>query len=73
MSCQHKEGKHGPMGPGQVSRYDSVLQNGLMAFIAESVDSRNHVIVALAVTAGLAASLLRFGLLDMLVGLAVAV
>jgi hypothetical protein len=49
------------------------LQNGLMAFIAESVDSRNHVIVALAVTAGLVASLLHFGLLDMLVGLAVAV
>ena len=35
------------------------LQNGLMAFIAESVDSRNHVIVALAVTAGLVASLLQ--------------
>ena len=49
------------------------LQNGSMAFIAESVDSRNHVIVALAVTAGLVASLLHFGLLDMLVGLVVAV
>jgi hypothetical protein len=49
------------------------LQNELMAFIAESVDSRNHVIVALAVTAGLVASLLHFGLLDMLVGLVVAV
>jgi hypothetical protein len=49
------------------------LQNGLMAFIAESVDSRNHVIVALAVTAGLIASLLHFGLLDMLVGLVVAI
>jgi hypothetical protein len=49
------------------------LQNGLMAFIAESVDSRNHVIVALAVTAGLVASLLHFGLLDMLVGLVVAI
>jgi hypothetical protein len=49
------------------------LQNGLMAFIAESVDSRNHVIVALAVTAGLVASVLHFGLLDMLVGLVVAV
>jgi hypothetical protein len=44
-----------------------------MAFIAESVDSRNHVIVALAVTAGLIASLLHFGLLDMLVGLVVAI
>ena len=45
---------------------------GSMAFIAESVDARNHVIVALSVTAGLVASLLKFGLLDMLVGLAVA-
>ena len=49
------------------------IQSGLMAFIAESVDSRNHVIVALSVTAGLAGALLRFGLLDMLVGLAVAI
>jgi Co/Zn/Cd efflux system component len=49
------------------------IHSGLMAFIAESVDSRNHVIVALSVTAGLAAALLRFGLLDMLVGLVVAV
>jgi hypothetical protein len=49
------------------------LHSNLMAFIAESVDSRNHVIVALGVTAGLAASLLHFSLLDMLVGLAVAV
>jgi Co/Zn/Cd efflux system component len=49
------------------------IHSGMMAFIAESVDSRNHVIVALSVTAGLAASLLRFGLLDMLVGLVVAI
>jgi hypothetical protein len=49
------------------------IQSGLMAFITESVDSRNHVIVALAVTAGLAAALLRFGLLDLLVGLIVAI
>jgi Co/Zn/Cd efflux system component len=48
------------------------LHNGLMVFIAESVDSRNHVIVALSVTAGLVAALLRFSLLDMLVGLVVA-
>jgi hypothetical protein len=46
--------------------------SGLMAFITESVDSRNHVIVAVSVTAGLAASALQFGLLDMVVGLAVA-
>ncbi len=49
------------------------LHSSSMAFIAESVDARNHVIVSLGVTAGLVASLLRFGLLDMLVGLAVAV
>ncbi|HTP07585.1 MAG TPA: cation transporter [Anaerolineae bacterium] len=49
------------------------IRHGLMAFIAESVDSRNHVIVALGVTTGLAASLLRIGLVDMLVGLVVAI
>ena len=48
------------------------IHSGLMAFIAESVDSRNHVIVALSVTAGLIAALLQFGWLDMLVGLVVA-
>jgi len=47
-------------------------RSGSLAFIAESVDSRNHVIVALGVTAGLGASLLRFGLLDVLVALCVA-
>ena len=44
-----------------------------MALITQSVDSRNHVIVAISVTVGLIASLLRFPLLDTLVGLAVAV
>jgi hypothetical protein len=53
-------------------RYVGIL-NGSMTFIAESVDARNHVIVALSVTAGLVASLLHFGLLDMLVGLVVAI
>jgi hypothetical protein len=48
------------------------IQSGLMTFITESVDSRNHIVVALGVTAGLIASQLQFGLLDMLVGLAVA-
>jgi hypothetical protein len=43
-----------------------------MAFLTESMDSRNHVIVALSVTAGLIGSLLRFGLLEMLIGLVVA-
>jgi Co/Zn/Cd efflux system component len=48
------------------------IQSGSMAFIAESVDARNHVVIALGVTAGLVASLMHFGLLDMLVGLIVA-
>jgi hypothetical protein len=47
------------------------LRSGSLALIAQSVDSRNHVIVAASVTAGLVASLLRFGLLDTFVGLAV--
>ena len=49
------------------------VRSGSMALITQSVDSRNHVIVAASVTAGLVASLLRFPLLDTLVGLAVAV
>ena len=49
------------------------LRSGSLALITQSVDSRNHVIVAASVTAGLVASLLRFPLLDTLVGLAVAV
>lgn len=48
------------------------LRSGIMALITQSVDSRNHVIVAASVTAGLIASLLRFSLLDTLVGLGVA-
>jgi len=49
------------------------LRSGSLALITQSVDSRNHVIVAASVTAGLVASLLQFPLLDTLVGLAVAV
>jgi Co/Zn/Cd efflux system component len=49
------------------------LRSGSVALITQSVDSRNHVIVALSVTAGLIASLLHFDLLDTLVGLAVAI
>jgi hypothetical protein len=49
------------------------LQGGSIALITQSVDSRNHVIVAAGVTAGLLASLLRFPLLDTLVGLAVSI
>jgi ribosomal protein S19E (S16A) len=47
------------------------LRSGSIALITQSVDSRNHIIVAASVTAGLIASLLRFPLLDTLVGLAV--
>jgi ribosomal protein S19E (S16A) len=47
------------------------LRNGSIALITQSVDSRNHIIVATSVSAGLIASLLRFPLLDTLVGLAV--
>jgi Co/Zn/Cd efflux system component len=49
------------------------LRSGCVALITQSVDSRNHVIVAISVTAGLIASLLRFYLLDTLVGLVVAI
>ena len=48
------------------------VRSGSMALVTQSVDSRNHVIVAASVTAGLVTSLLRFPLLDTLVGLAVA-
>ncbi|MGA9351240.1 MAG: cation transporter [Anaerolineae bacterium] len=48
------------------------LSSGSLALITQSVDSRNHVIVAASVTTGLVASLLRFPLLDTLVGLTVA-
>ena len=48
------------------------VRSGSLALITQSVDSHNHVIVAASVTAGLLASLLRFPLLDTLVGLAVA-
>ena len=49
------------------------LRSGSLALITQSVDSRNHVIVAVSVTAGLVASLFQFPLLDTLVGLAVAI
>jgi protein-S-isoprenylcysteine O-methyltransferase Ste14 len=48
------------------------LRRGSLALITQSVDSRNHVIVAGSVTAGLIAAALRFPWLDYLVGLAVA-
>jgi cation diffusion facilitator family transporter len=49
------------------------LRSASVALITQSVDSRNHIIVALSVTAGLVGTLMRFSLLDTLVGLAVAV
>ncbi len=49
------------------------LRSGSVALITQSIDSRNHVFVALGVTARLAATLLHFSLLDSLVGLAVAI
>jgi len=49
------------------------VNSGSLALITQSVDSRNHVIVAASVTAGLIAARVRFPLLDTLVGLAVAV
>lgn len=48
------------------------VRSGSLALITQSVDSRNHVIVAASVTVGLIASRLDFPLLDTLVGLAVA-
>jgi len=48
------------------------LQSGIMALITQSVDSRNHVIVAAGVTSGLIASLLHYPFLDTVVGLIVA-
>jgi Co/Zn/Cd efflux system component len=43
-----------------------------LPLISQAVDSRNHAIVAAGVTIGLLAALLRFPLLDSLVGLAIA-
>jgi len=48
------------------------LRAGSPALITQSVDSRNHVIVAVGVLAGLGASLLRFPWLDRVVGLIIA-
>jgi len=48
------------------------LRAGSPALITQSVDSRNHVVVAVGVLAGLSASLLRFPWLDRIVGLIIA-
>ena len=49
------------------------LRNNSFTLVTQSVDSRNHVIVAAGVTAGLIASKYNWPLLDTLVGLAVSV
>jgi len=49
------------------------MRSGSVALITQSVDSRNHVIVAASVTAGLIAARVNFPLLDTVIGLAVAV
>ena len=48
------------------------LRSASPALITQSVDSRNHVIVAVGVLAGLGASALRFPWLDRIVGLTIA-
>jgi hypothetical protein len=57
---------------GQYQQYVGV-RSGSLSLVSQSVDSRNHVIVAGGVLAGLVAAALNFGLLDVIVGLAVAV
>ena len=49
------------------------LKHSCVPLIAQSIDSRNHIIVAGGVAAGLTASLLHFSLLDKIVGIIVAV
>lgn len=49
------------------------LKSGNMALITQSIDSRNHVIVAAGVVSGLTASLLHFTLLDTVVGVCIAI
>jgi Co/Zn/Cd efflux system component len=57
---------------GQYQQYVGV-RSGSLSLVSQSVDSRNHVIVAVGVSAGLVATALNFGLLDVIVGLGVAV
>ncbi|MBN2257176.1 MAG: cation transporter [Anaerolineaceae bacterium] len=59
------------LGLGFYQRYVG-LKSGSMALITQSIDSRNHVIVAATVISGLIASALHFTLLDTLVGVFVA-
>ncbi len=59
------------LGLGAYQRYVG-LKSGSFALIAQSVDARNHVIVAAGVSAGLIASLIHIGLLDTFVGMIIA-
>jgi len=49
------------------------VQTSNMALVTQSIDSRNHVIVAIGVTAGLIAAAFQMAILDTIVGAAVAV
>jgi hypothetical protein len=57
---------------GQYQQYVGA-RSGSLSLISQSVDSRNHVIVAMGVSAGLVGAALNFELLDVIVGLGVAV
>jgi len=60
------------LGLGLYQRYIG-MRSGNMAFITQSIDSRNHVIVAGGVLCGLVAVLLHIWLLDALIGVTVAI
>jgi hypothetical protein len=60
------------LGLGQYQRYVGA-RSGSLPLISQSIDSRNHIIVALGVAAGLVAARMNFGLLDTLLGLGVAI
>ena len=49
------------------------LKHGCIPLIAQSIDSRNHIIVAGGVALGLIAAIFKFNLLDQIVGIVVAV
>lgn len=49
------------------------MKSGNVSLITQSIDSRNHVIVAIGVIAGLVSSLLNFILLDSVIGFIIAV
>jgi len=51
----------------------SGLKHSCVPLIAQSIDSRNHIIVAAGVTAGLVAALFHITLLDQIIGIIVAV